>query len=55
MKRFEIKDAEDSSTKQTEIYEMLNIIFEDSIDAMKKSNIINKDIRINDEIQNETV
>ena len=32
---------------------MLNITFENSIDAMKKSNIINKDIRIDDEIRNE--
>ena len=31
---------------------MLNITFEGSIDAMKKSNIVNKDIRINNEIRN---
>ena len=42
LKRFKTKNVEDSSTKQTEIYEMLNITFENSIDAMKKSNNINK-------------
>ena len=34
---------------------MLNITFENSINAMKKSNIVNKNIRINDEIRNEVV
>ena len=34
---------------------MLNITFENSIDAMKISNIINKNIRIDDEIRNEIV
>ena len=34
---------------------MLNLMFENSIDAIKKSNIVNKDIRINDEIRNEVV
>ena len=33
---------------------MLNITSENLIDTMKKSNIINKDIRIDDEIRNET-
>ena len=28
-------------------------MLEDSIDAMKKSNIVNKDVRINDEVRNE--
>ena len=32
---------------------MLNIAFENLIDAMKKSNIINKNVRIDDEIRNE--
>ena len=32
---------------------MLNITSEDSIDAIKKSNIINKNIRIDDEIRSE--
>ena len=50
LKRFKIKDAEDSSTKQTEIHEMLNVASEDSIDAMKKSNNVNKDARVDDEI-----
>ena len=52
LKQFKIKNIENSSTKQTEIYKMLNITFENSIDAMKKSNIINKNVRINDEIRN---
>ena len=34
---------------------MLNITFEDLIDAMKKSNNINKNVRIDDEVRNETV
>ena len=34
---------------------MLNITSENSIDAMKKSNIVNRNIRIDDEIQNEAV
>ena len=33
---------------------MLNITFENSIDAMKKSNNVNKDIRIDDKVQNKT-
>ena len=44
LKRFKTKNIEDSSMKQIEIHEMLNITSENSIDAMKKSNIINKDI-----------
>ena len=54
LKRFKIKNVEDSSTKQIEIYKMLNITSENSIDAMKKSNIINKNIRIDDEVRSET-
>ena len=42
-------------TKQIETYEMLIITFEDSIDTMKKSNIINKNIRVDDEIRNKAV
>ena len=34
---------------------MLNITSESSIDTMKKSNIINKNIRISDEVRNKTV
>ena len=34
---------------------MLNIMFENSIDAMKKSYIINKNVRINNEIRSEAV
>ena len=55
MKRPKIKNVENSSRKQTEIYEMLNITFENSIDAMKKSNNVNRNVRINDEIRSETV
>ena len=53
LKRFKMKDVENSSRKQIEIYEMLNITSENSIDAIKKSNIINKNIRVNDEVWNE--
>ena len=55
LKRFKIKDVENSLTKQTEIHKILNITSENSIDAMKKLNIINKDVRINDEVRNEVV
>ena len=55
LKWFKIKDVENSSTKQTETYEMLNITSENSIDAIKKSNINNKNVRVDDEIQNEIV
>ena len=54
-KWFKTKDVKNSTTKQTEIYKMLNITSENSIDAMKKSNIINKNIRIDDEVRNEIV
>ena len=50
LKRFKIKNAENSSTKQIKIHKMLNIAFENSIDAMKKLNIVNENIRIDDEI-----
>ena len=53
LKRFKTKNAEDSSTKQTEIHEMLNITFENSIDAIKKLNIVNKNVRVDDEVWNE--
>ena len=55
LKRFKTKNVKNSSTKQIEIHEMLNIAPEDIIDAMKKSNNVNKDARIGDEIQNEVV
>ena len=54
LKRFRTKNVEYSLTKQIEIHEMLNRAPENSIDAMKKLNIVNKDIQINDEIRNET-
>ena len=34
---------------------MLNITSEDSIDAIKKSNIVNKNVQIDDEIRNEVI
>ena len=55
LKRFKIKDVEDLSTRQTEIHEMLNIAPENSINAMKKSNNINKDARIDNEVRSEVV
>ena len=53
LKRFKTKDVENSSMKQTETHEMLNIAFENAIDAMKKLNNVNKDVRIDDEIRSE--
>ena len=55
LERFKTKSIENSLTKQSEIYKMLNIALENSIDAIKKSNIVNKNIRVNDEIRNEIV
>ena len=55
LKRFKTKDVKNSSTKQIENYEILNITSENLIDAMKKANIIMKNVRIDDEIRNETV
>ena len=53
LKRFKTRNAKDSSTKQIEIHEMLNIAPENSIDAMKKLNNVNKDARIDDEVRSE--
>ena len=53
LKRFKTTNTKDLLTKQIEIHEMLNITSENSIDAMKKSNIINKNVRVDDEIRNE--
>ena len=53
LKSFKTKIVEDSSTKRIETYEMLNIMFENLIDAMKKSNIVNKNVRINEKVRNE--
>ena len=50
LKRFKTKNVENLSTEQIEIHEILNITSENSIDAMKKSDIVDKDVRINDEI-----
>ena len=52
LKRFKTRNIEDSSTKQTETHEMLNVASENSINAMKKSNNVNKDARVGDEIRN---
>ena len=50
LKQFKIKNDKNLSTKQTEIHEMLNITSENSIDTMKKLNIVNKNVRIDNEI-----
>ena len=55
LKRFKTRNIKNPLTKQIEIYEKLNIMFENLIDAMKKSNIINKNVRINDKVRNEVV
>ena len=55
LKQFKTKNVENSSTEQTETHEMLNVASENSIDAMKKSNNVNKDARIDDEIRSEAV
>ena len=55
LKQFKTRNIENSSTKQIEIHKMLNIAFENSIDAMKNLNIINKNVRIDDEIWNKVV
>ena len=54
LKRFKTRNVENSLTKQTKIHQMLNITSEDSIDAMKKSNIVNRNVRIDDEIRSKT-
>ena len=53
LKRFKTKDVENLSTRQTEIHEMLNITSENSIDAMKKSNNVNKNAQIDNEVRSE--
>ena len=55
LKRFKTKNAKNLSTKQIKIHEMLNIAPENSIDAMKKSNNVNRDTRVDDEVRNEAV
>ena len=52
LKRSKTRNVENSSTRQIEIHKMLIIALENSIDAMKKSNIINKDVWIDDKIRN---
>ena len=53
-KHFKTRNAKNSSTKQIEIHIMLNIVPENSIEAIKKSNINNKNVRIYNEVRNET-
>ena len=55
LKQFKIENIENSSMKQIEIHEMLNITFKNLVDAMKKSNIVNKDVRIDDKVRSEIV
>ena len=55
LKRFNPRNAENLLTKQIETYEILNVASGNSIDAIKNSNIVNKDVRINDEIWNKVV
>ena len=55
LKRFKTRNVEHSSTKQIEIHEMLNVTFEDSIDAMNKSNNVNRNARVDNEVRNEAV
>ena len=50
LKRFKIRNVKNSSTKQIEIHKMLNITSQNSINAMKKSNIINKNILVDDKV-----
>ena len=44
LKRFKIKNFEDSSTKRIKIYKILNIVLDNLINAMKKSNIVEKSV-----------
>ena len=44
LKRFKRKNIENLSTKQIKIREILNITSKNSIDAMKNSNIVNRNI-----------
>ena len=53
LKRFKIKNIKNLLTEQTEIYKMLNVTSENSIDAMKKSNDINKNVQIDNEVRSE--
>ena len=55
LKQFKTKNIKNLSTRQIEIHEILNITSENSIDAIKKSNNINRNVRINDEIRNKIV
>ena len=53
LKWFKPKDVKNLSTKQIEIHKILNVTFENLLDGMKKSDIINKNVRINDEVRSE--
>ena len=52
LKRFKTRNTEDSSTKQIKIHKILNITLKNSIDAMKKSNNVNRDARIDNKVRN---
>ena len=54
LKRFKTRNIENLSTKQIKIRKILNITFENSINTVKKSYIINRNIQINDKTRNET-
>ena len=55
LNQFKTRNVENSSTKQIEIYKILNITPKNSIDVMNKSNIINKNVRVDDKIQNKMI
>ena len=52
LKRFKIKNVENLLMKQIKIHEILNITSENSIDAIRKTNIINKNVRVDDKVRN---
>ena len=50
LKQFKTKNIKNSSTKQIEVREIWNITSENSTDAMKKSNIVNRNVGVIDEV-----
>ena len=53
LKRFKTRNMKDLSTRQAETRKMINIASENSADAMKKSNVVNRNVRIIDEPRSE--
>ena len=53
LRRFKTKNVKNLLTKQIKIYKILNITPENSIDAMKKSNNVNRNARIDNEVRSE--